>query len=182
MENVEKYIRLINNMFTIPKQRLEAMRVNSQLMAEELKYYSWEDIKWAVEMYYAKKNDKTYPKLSQITAILNANGKKGDIYTPEAIKRPTTNLKAIKLVYEDVCRKLFEQGIVYNDYFDIVERLKFGNKNVLKDGRIWNREYDWEDGVALAKQNFPQEFLKFKKLGKYEEYAIAYKLGCVKCD
>lgn len=182
MENVEKYIRLINNMFTIPKPRLESMRVNSQLMAEELKYYSWEDIKWAVEMYYAKKNDKTYPKLSQITAILNANGKKGDIYTPEAIKRPTTNLKAIKLVYEDVCRKLFEQGIVYNDYFDIVERLKFGNKNVLKDGRIWNREYDWEDGVALAKQNFPQEFLKFKKLGKYEEYAIAYKLGCVKCD
>lgn len=182
MENVEKYIRLINNMFTIPKPRLEAMRVNSQLMAEELKYYTWEDIKWAVEMYYAKKNDKTYPKLSQITAILNANGKKGDIYTPEAIKRPTTHLNAIKLVYEDVCRKLFEQGIVYNDYFDIVERLKFGNKNILKDGRIWNREYDWEDGVALAKQNFPQEFLKFKKLGKYEEYAIAYKLGCVKCD
>ena len=53
MENVEKYIRLINNMFAIPKQRLEAMRVNSQLMAEELKYYTWEDIKWAVEIYYA---------------------------------------------------------------------------------------------------------------------------------
>lgn len=182
MENVEKYIRLINNMFTIPKQRLEAMRVNSQLMAEELKYYSWEDIKWAVEMYYAKKNDKTYPKLSQITAILNANGKKGDIYTPEAIKRPTTNLNAIKTVFEDVCRKLFEHGIVFNDYFDRVEKLKFGNKNIIKDGRIWNREWDWEDGVELAKRNFPQEFMKFKKLGKYEEYAIAYKLGCIKCD
>lgn len=182
MENVEKYIRLINNMFTIPKQRLEAMRVNSQLMAEELKYYSWEDIKWAVEMYYAKKNDKTYPKLSQITAILNANGKKGDIYTPEAIKRPTTHLNAIKLVYEDVCRKLFEQGIVFNDYFDRVEKLKFGNKSVFKNGRIWNREWDWEDGVELAKRNFPQEFMKFKKLGKYEEYAIAFKLGCIKCD
>lgn len=169
-------------MFTIPKPRLESMRVNSQLMAEELKYYSWEDIKWAVELYYAKKNDKTYPKLSQITAILNANGKKGDVYTLEAIKRPTTRLNVIRLVFEEVCRKLFEQGIVYNDYFAIVEKLEFGNKNVLKDGRIWNREYDWEDGVALAKQNFPQEFMKFKKLGKYEEYAIAYKLGCVKCD
>lgn len=182
MENVEKYINLIKSIYSIPAERISLMIKNQQLMAEELKYYSWEDIKWAVEMYYAKKNDKTYPKLSQITAILNANGKKGDIYTPEAIKRPTTNLNAIKLVYEDVCRKLFEQGIVYNDYFDIVERLKFGNKNVLKDGRIWNREWDWEDGVALAKQNFPQEFMKFKKLGKYEEYAIAYKLGCVKCD
>lgn len=182
MENVEKYINLIKSIYSIPAERISLMIKNQQLMAEELKYYSWEDIKWAVEMYYAKKNDKTYPKLSQITAILNANGKKGDIYTPEAIKRPTTHLNAIKLVYEDVCRKLFEQGIVYNDYFDIVERLKFGNKNVLKDGRIWNREWDWEDGVALAKQNFPQEFMKFKKLGKYEEYAIAYKLGCVKCD
>lgn len=182
MENVEKYINLIKSIYSIPAERISLMIKNQQLMAEELKYYSWDDIKWAVEIYYAKKNDKTYPKLSQITAILNANGKKGDIYTPEVIKRPTTNLNAIKLVYEDVCRKLFEQGIVFNDYFDRIEKLKFGNKSVLKNGRIWNREWDWEDGVELAKQNFPQEFLKFKKLGKYEEYAIAYKLGCIKCD
>lgn len=182
MENVEKYINLIKSIYSIPAERISLMIKNQQLMAEELKYYTWNDIKWAVEIYYAKKNDKTYPKLSQITAILNANGKRGDIYTPESIKRPSTGINMIKLVFEDVCRKLFEQGIVYNDYFDRIEGLKFGNRSILKDGRIWNREWDWEDGVALAKQNYPQEFLKFKKLSKYEEFALAYKLGCVKCD
>ena len=182
MDFAIKYVELIADMYNLSDTIKDKILTNAQLVNEELKYYSWEDIKWAVEMYYAKKNDKTYPKLSQITAILNANGKKGDIYTPEAIKRPTTHLNAIKLVYEDVCRKLFEQGIVFNDYFDKVERLKFGNKSVFKNGRIWNREWDWEDGVELAKRNFPQEFMKFKKLGKYEEYAIAYKLGCIKCD
>ena len=82
-----------------------------------------------------------------------------------------------------MCVVLFEQGIVFNDYFDKVENLgKFGNKNVLKEknGRIWNREWDWEDGVVGKTKNFPAGIFEIQEIKvKYEEYAIAYKgLGC----
>lgn len=179
MENVQKYIKLIKSMYSIPKDKLALMDTNAALMAEELKYYTWDDIKHAVEIYYAKKNDKTYPKLAQITAILNVNGKRRDLCQIEAKRPPQTNLRGIKDIYLDVLRILHEQGVRYVDYF---ADLPFGNKSIIRNGKIWNKEWDWEDGVLLAKQNYPQEFAKYGRyrLSKCEEFALAYKLGCAK--
>lgn len=181
MKKADNYIGLIADMYSLTDKVQDKLYANADLIEKEFENYNWEDIKWAIQKYYAYKNDKTYPKLCHILAILDSAGKKLIKEEPlPDIKKPATKINELKDVFEKVCLLLYSQGVFWNEYFAKVKDLPFGNKSYIdeKTGKIMNKQWIWDDSVATLQRNYPQEYNKFKYLTLIEKYALAYKWGC----
>ena len=180
MTKAEKYINLISEMYSLSDKIVDKISNNADLIDKELEHYIWDDVKFAIEKYYTYKNDKTYPKLCHILAILNTSGKRIEPQDPiPDIQPPYTNIREIQDIFMKVCEILHVDGIFCDDYFGKVKNLRQGNKTfITKDGKIWNKKWIWDDAVDRLKRNFPQEWNKFRHLTTTEKYALAYKLGC----
>ncbi len=179
MDKAKKYIDLLQQIWGLPKDVYTKMTNNSDLIEKEFDNYLWDDIKWAVQKYYTHKSDKTFPKICHIVAILEATGKRVAYEEPvEDIQKPTTNIRAIQDVFMVVCQKLYMDGIFYNEWFDKCEHLPYGNKIYIKDEKIMNKQWIWDDAVSTFIRNYPQEYNKFKQLSLVEKYVFAYKYGC----
>lgn len=181
MEKASKYIKLITEMYVLSDKIKEKLNNNQELIEKSLENYYWDDIKYAIEKYYTYKNDKTYPKLCHITAILNATGKeiKKEEPVPE-IEPPRTNIRQIQDVFMEVCTKLHQDGIFWCEYLEKIKNIPFGNKNYInsKTGIMESKRWEWDKAISNLIMNFPQEYNKFKHLTTTEKYALAYKLGC----
>lgn len=179
MNKAENYIKLINQMWDLPKKTYDKMKDNKELVEKELDNYLWDDIKWAIQKYYTHKSDKTFPKLCHIIAILEATGKRLETFDPlPDIVEPHTGIREIQYIYMQVCEKLYADGIFYNEYFDKIKHIPYGNKIYIEDGKIKNKQWLWDDAVDTMYRNFPQEYNKFKHLSRVEKYVFAYKYGC----
>ena len=183
LSKADKYIELVADMYNLSNDVKEKIGNNTDLIDKELENYTWEDIKWAVQKFYTHKNDKTYPKLCHVLAILDATGKKmTPIYEepmPDIVE-PNTNVREIQDIVKLVCELLYTEGIFWNEYFAKVKNLPFGNKTYIdnKTGRIMNKQWIWDDAVDRLIRNYPQEYNKFRYLSLIEKYVLAYKWGC----
>lgn len=168
-------------MYNVPDKAKEQMQINMDLIEKQLDSFLWEDIKMAIEKYYTYKNDKTYPKLCQILAILDASGKRRaqEEDLPD-IPQPKTYIRDLQGVFMEICEKLHFDGVYYSEYFGKIKKIPFGNRNYIdpKTHKLLNKQWLWDNAVEIMKRNFPQEYNKFQRLSKIEQYALAYKLGC----
>lgn len=181
MEKAEKYIKLLTDMYTMSDKAKDQLRTNKDLLEKSLDCYLWEDIELAIKKYYTYKNDKTYPKLCHVLAILDAGGKRIENEEPVPdIPMPRTYIRDLQGIFMQVCEKLHTDGIFFSEYFGKVKKIPFGNKNYFdqKTNRILNKKWIWDDAVETMKMNFPQEYNKFHHMTVIEKYALAYKLGC----
>lgn len=182
MDKAEKYIKLIADMYSVSDKAKDRLQTNMDLLEKHLECYLWEDIKLAIEKYYTYKNDKTYPKLCQILAILDAGGKRIEAEEPlPDITAPYTSIRDLQGVFIKVCEKLHSDGIYFSEYFGKEKKIPFGNKNYVdkNTGKLLNKKWAWDDAVDVLKMNFPQEYNKFRRLTIIEKYAMAYKYGCL---
>lgn len=182
MNKADKYINMLTEMYVLSDKVQEKLKNNKDLIEKHLENYTWDDIEFAIQRYYTFKNDKTYPKLCHIIAILKSTGKeiqKEDI--PE-IKKPTTNIRELKDVFDTVCLKLHQDGIFWCEYLQKVKKIPYGSKQYLdlKTRKLVNKQWAWDDAIATMQRNFPQEYNKFQYMTTIETYALAYKLGCYK--
>ena len=181
MSKATQYIDLITEMYVISDKIKDKLNQNKDLIENTLENYLWDDIKHTIERYYTYKNDKTYPKLCHITAILNATGKEIRREEPVAdIPEPHTSIRNIQSVFMEVCTKLHQEGILWCEYLEKIEKIPFGNKNYIdqKTGRMMSKRWIWDAAVDTMMANFPQEYHKYNHLTTTEKYALAYKLGC----
>ena len=156
--------------------------------------WCWEDIEYAVDMYYTRKNDKSYPKVAQIQAILNTNSHdKRKNLAPDTRNNdgwynlPSTRIKIIADAFLKVCRYAHKIGVANIPYFTLKEGIPAGWDNYIKykdendkTGKVWHIRWDWDDAVEYGKQKYPDVFGKFRDLNRLELYTFAYKLGLIK--
>lgn len=178
----EQYLEKIKDIWNLDTKAYLGLKRNLEAIERAFKGYDWENVSWAIDTFYTRKNDKTYPRISQILAILTAHGIKPFVEdnNVQEYKSPWTGIRAISGVINDVAKAMHTNGICFIPYFEKVENIPFGNKNYIKNGELHNKQWDWDDGVQVAKQNYPQEFAKYRNMNKLEEYALTYKLGCLK--
>ena len=189
----KEYISKLTDLYALSENVIAKMQQNADKITSAFKGYSWDHIEWAVDFYYVRKNDKTYPRMAQILAILNTNKEikrvEDDPLEHKELVMPTTRIWDLQKVFAEVCRAAHRHGLAYFEYFDKVEKIKMGNKSYIKqinrpDGTTENvicfRNYDWDDAVNTARQAFPSEFNKYKFMSCWEKYAMAYKLGTLK--
>lgn len=181
------YVEKISEMYNLPDSTKADLLNIVDKIDQQLDLWSWEDIEYAIDYFYTKKNDKNYPKVVQVCAILNANRheKRSNFnaqrfFDEKGIVMPQTNIRAISDVFLTVCRLAHQKGIIYDEYCALKEKIPYGNRMIVKDGKLYNLRWEWDDMVEYAKKRFPDVFRKFKNLTVMEEFAFAYKLGVLK--
>lgn len=181
------YINRICELYQVDASIKASMIDHIDVITKQLSKWSWEEIEQAIDWYYTKKNDTIFPKVAQIRAILNAktkdktsNSARGARNEPDGYNLPFTNIKVISDAFLSVCRMAHKSGVTNISYFELVEKIPYGNGSYIKDKKIWSKKWDWDDCVAEAKERYPDTFGKFRNLTKLEEYTFAYKLGILK--
>lgn len=187
MDNGVKYIEKISSMYDIDDSVKADLLSIVDKIDEQLAPWCWDDIDYAIDVYYTKKSDRNYPKVVQVRAILNANRheKRSNFigqsdFNEKGITTPYTNIRAIQDVFLTVCRLAHQKGILYDEFCAVKENIPYGNRMIVKDGKLYNLRWEWDDMVEYSKKRFPDVFGKFKNLTAMEEYAFAYKLGVLK--
>lgn len=193
MDIGSSYINRITELYTVEPEIRASMLEHIQVIDRQLGKWSWEDIEDAIDLFYTKKNDKKFPKVAQIRAILNTNKKDKALFSARGERNddgwynlPSTRIKVISDVFLSVCRYAHKNGILNIPYFSVVENIQYGNDNYIKydspddkDGRVWHKKWDWDDAVLTAKERFPDTFKRFYALTKPEEYCLTCKLGLI---
>lgn len=118
MTNAGKYIDLVGKLYNQTPKQMQQMEHNISEIDNELKKYSWEDIKNKTNLFYARKNDKSRPRLSQILALLETDPnvqvveEEQTIDTVQGYKRPTTKIWAIKSTFNKLVDVLTDGGVL----------------------------------------------------------------------
>ena len=66
----EKFIDLIAKLYDLSDKAIDTMRGNAAEIDSVLGAYYWADVKDAVNLYFARKNDKTRPTLARFLTTL----------------------------------------------------------------------------------------------------------------
>lgn len=187
------YINKITNLYGLDSKIKADMLEVVDKIAKAFDNWCWEDIEYAIDYYYTRKNDKNYPKVAQIQAILNTNTHDKRKNTAPDTRNddgwynlPSTRIKIITDAFLSVCKYAHKIGVVNIPYFSLKEGIPCGWDTYVKYssaddkvGRIWHVRWDWDDAVEYGKQKYPDVFGKFKGISKLEEYTFAYKLGLI---
>lgn len=196
MDKAVAYINKISSIYDLDAKTKAALLEITDKINSTFEQWSWEDIEYAIDYYYTRKSDKKYPKSVHILAILNTNTHDKRQKMPVDARKydgwynqPSTRIKVISDAFLKVCRYAHKIGVMNIPYFELVERIPFGNDKYIKylnddksKPRIWSIRWDWDDAVEEAKRRFPDTFGKFKNLSKAELYTFAYKLGMIKME
>lgn len=191
-----KYINLLTELYRIPEQVENKMRENELRIDDAFKGYCWADVERIVSVYYAYKSDKTYPKISQIMALLRADKdvKRVDMENEQIvpITEPKTNIVVLGKVFSDACLWLHKNGVLYFEYFDKIKKIPYGNKMrviVTQDkfgvnqNTLWNVRYDCDDAISAAREKYPDVYAQFEQKGPMsfcEQFAFAVQLGVMR--
>ena len=105
MNKGTNYINKISELYQVENSIKAIMIEKVDRIEKELENWSWEDIEYAIDLFYTKKNDKNYPKIAQIKAILNTNRKDNAINLTVGTRNddglynePTTSIKVITIL------------------------------------------------------------------------------------
>lgn len=179
MTNAQKYINLITDMYNLNTKAVELLQNNHDLLEAELSHYLWDDIKLAIQNFFTYKNDKSYPKLCHIIAILDVKDKRFNNDDIPDIKKPQTNIPDLQDTFNTVCLKLHIDGCYYCEYFDKIMHVPFGNKWIYNNNKLVNKLWAWQNAISTLKRKFPNVYNNFTDVTQTELYALAWKYGCV---
>ncbi len=177
MNNAEKFIDLVGKLYNLPEKQIYQMQNNIPEIDAELGQYYWEDVRNKTQLFYARKNDKSRPRVCQILALLetdaNVAKKEPD---PEPVKTqgytlPTTKLWSITDTFNKLVKILVDAGAIPNQdgKFTNIRSLVDPNTNtVILDPVRWLK---WE--LAVAKNERPDIFASIPTKTVLEEIALA---------
>ncbi len=176
--NAEKFIDLVAKLYDLPEKQIRQMENNIPEIDEEFKDYYWDDIKAKVNLYYARKNDKTRPTIAKILALLetDSNVQKSE---PDPISdtksdtwyRPTTKLWSINSTFNKLVDILMAAGVIPNErgeYTNTRSLVDPATNNVILNPRDWLK---WKLGDAMMAR--PDVFLPYTHATTLEQLAVA---------
>lgn len=182
MTNAEKFVELIAELYPMGDKQATQMQRNSGEIENELSKYYWDDIKAKVQYFYARKNDKSRPRIGQILALLETDPKitvrvEEKIEPDTTWQRPHTKLWSINQTFEKLVNVLMNGGVIPN------ERGKYVNNRSLVDPEtddVILNPFQWlKWKLADAMQEQPDLFAKFPNTTELEGLAIAIQGGLI---
>ena len=176
MTNTELYINELAELYNVSeKDKLKMSDGYDQIEASLGKYY-WEDIKHAIQVFYARKNDKSRPRLSQILALLETdrNITQKEPYVEPAdpvFRKPTTKLWSISNTFNKMINVLIDGGVIPNEqgeYNNIRSLVNPQTDDVILNPMQWLK---WQLSDAMAAR--PDIFTSIPVKTFYEHLALA---------
>lgn len=176
MTNAENFIDLVGKLYNLPEKQILQMQNNVPEIDAELGKYYWDDIKNKVNLFYARKNDKSRPRVCQILAMLeadpNINTKEEE---PEPVvsqwHRPHTKLFTIADTFNKLVDVLMEGGVMPNEIGEYVNKRSLVDPetdDVILDPQQWLK-----NKLAQAKMQKPECFIRFQYATPLEQIAVA---------
>lgn len=162
MTNAEKFIDLVGKLYNLPEKQIAQMQNNVPEIDAELGKYYWEDIERKTQLFYARKNDKSRPRVCQILALLETDPrvvKREPDPEPEpdtSYKLPTTHLWSITTTFNKLIRVLVDGGVIPNEHGEYINTRSLVNpqtNDVILNPMLWLK---WQ--LSDAKQYHPDIF------------------------
>lgn len=173
MTNAEQLIDLLFKLYNLSEKQVQQMQNNIPEIDAELKDYSWEDIRDKVNLYYARKNDKSRPTIAQILALLETDSSISKVYDGPVYhyNRPKTNLFVITATFEKLVDILIDGGALPN------QEGKFTNNRSIVDPAtdlVVLQPIKWlvaKTDIAMMER--PECFLPYQFASPLERVAVA---------
>lgn len=176
MTNAENFIDLVGKLYNLPEKQILQMQNNVPEIDAEFDKYYWDDIKNKVNLFYARKNDKSRPRVCQILAMLeadpNINTKEEE---PEPVvsqwHRPHTKLFTIADTFNKLVDVLMAGGVMPNEMGEYVNKRSLVDPetdDVILDPQQWLK-----NKLAQAKMQKPECFIRFQYATPLEQIAVA---------
>lgn len=174
-ENIaELYIAEISDLYLVSEKDLDKLRAGADKINDTLGDYYWDDVRHALHFYYARKNDKTRPRLAQIVALLETNKdvqkRIPDVGPVRQWHRPTTNIRAIQSAFDKLVQIFIDCGYIQDDNGG------FKNTHALIDenGMPMLRALDTlQSKLNSVKRHNPDLFYLWPHANNLEQLAIA---------
>jgi hypothetical protein len=176
MTNAEKYVELVTDLYQLGEKESTKMCNNVPEIESELKKYSWHDIKTKVQYYFARKNDKSRPRLSQILALLetdpNVQAVEEEPTQDDAPRynRPKTKIWSIMSTFNKLVNVLMDCGIIpdeHGEYRTAKSLVDPTTNEIVLNPRQW---LQWR--IEDTRDIRPDLFAKFPRATWLEELAI----------
>lgn len=177
MTNAEKYIDLVGKLYNQSPKQMQQMEHNIPEIDNELKKYSWEDIKAKTNLFYARKNDKSRPRLSQILALLESDPNVQAVEEEPTLddvpryNRPKTKIWSIMTTFNKLVDILTDCGVIADEHGEYRTSKSLVNPEtnlVVLNPRQW---LQWR--IDDAMNDRPDLFVKFPNAKWLEQLAIA---------
>ncbi len=176
--NAENFIDLVAKLYDLPEKQIRQMENNAPEIDNEFKDYYWDDIKAKVNLYYARKNDKTRPTIAKILALLEVDGNikkiehdSGSDATVSIWHRPTTKLWSIASTFNKLVDVLMDGGVIPNErgeYVNVRSLVDPATNLVILNPRFWLK---WKLDDAMLER--PDLFVSFPSAKFLERLSIA---------
>ena len=176
MTNAENFIDLVGKLYNLPEKQILQMQNNVPEIDAEFDKYYWDDIKNKVNLFYARKNDKSRPRVCQILAMLEADpniNTKEPEEEPVVLQwhRPHTKLFSIANTFDKLITVLMESGVITNEMGEYVNKRSLVDPetdDVILDPQQWLKHK-----LAQAKTQKPECFIRFQYATPLEQIAVA---------
>lgn len=180
MENIKtKPADLIIRKYVLTGTSRVRVTKNSQLYDKIFERYSDKEQEQIIQDYMEFKSNKVYPSIPDLKKFIATH------YSTNYKTQKTNRSKKPFSMFIDrveqeefngICRKAHIDGIIYIPYCQ-EQGLKFGNRNILRDGKLWDKYYDWDDAIDRAKKMNPSFFEKYPHANYLEQATIAWMSG-----
>lgn len=176
MTNAQQFIDLVGKLYNLSEKQIQQMENNTPEIDAELKKYYWDDIKNKTNLFYARKNDKSRPRVCQILAMLESDPsvvvREEEIKVePKVYNRPSTKLWSITNTFDKLVQVLIDGGVIAD------ENGEYHNTRSIidpKTNEIILQPMQWLKGqLAIAMRERPECFLDFQFASPMEQIAIA---------
>lgn len=179
----EKFIDLIAKLYDLSDKAIDTMRGNAAEIDSVLGAYYWADVKDAVNLYFARKNDKTRPTLAKVLALLETNEKvkkRVPDAKPDTYHLPRTQLWTIRDAFDHVIKAMVMCEILKPEN-PMDTPLRPGYSLLDSDNLpMINPKRRLRAMVTAAKNRRPDLFAQYKSLSFWEELAICVQNHLVK--
>lgn len=180
----EKFIDLIAKLYDMSDKAVDTMRNNGTEIERVLGDYYWDDVRAAVNLYFARKNDKTRPTLAKILALLETdrNVKKrvpDPELEPDEYYLPRTQLWTIQDAFDRVINAMVMCEILAPEKptdKPLAPRYSLLDTNNLP---MLNPKRRLRAMVTAAKNRRPDLFAAYPSLSFWESLAVAVQHGLV---
>lgn len=147
---------------------------------DQLQNYSYEEIEEAINNFFKNKNNRTPPKIFQITNTINSNKIYTDLTTSssEYVLKPICPIPEWQDDFDYVLMNACIKGIVFNPYWNSLEQVKKDRTQSLLTSSDYNNKIHWKECYEMARTS---NIESFKKIYKYNDdillYTLTYRLG-----
>lgn len=152
---------------------------NSQLYDRIFQRYNTKEIEQIIEDYMTYKSNKVFPSVTDLKKFIAMQYNTD--YKPETSSKahkPTCVFSGgdEKDTFQKICQKAHAEGVCFIPYYH-EQGVEFGNRNIIKNGKLYNRGYDWDDAIDNARKRNPSYFHQYPTANYLEQATIALICG-----